>query len=53
MASAGETLCSNCNEDPNFAIICSFFERFGEKCGLVQPSFEELQEMLENTDEGR
>lgn len=48
MASDGETSCVS---DPNFAVICSFFEKFGAQCGLKCPDFLELQEMLENTQE--
>lgn len=48
MASDGETSCVS---DPNFAVICSFFERFGVQCGLKCPDFLELQEMLDNTQE--
>lgn len=43
---------SSCVTDPNFAIVCSFLEKFGKLCGLVYPDFEQLQEMLENTHEG-
>lgn len=49
MASDNEASCEN---DPNFAVICSFFEKFGVVCGLNTVDFVELQEMLENTHEG-
>ncbi|XP_050499335.1 remodeling and spacing factor 1 isoform X2 [Diabrotica virgifera virgifera] len=48
MASDIEASCEN---DPNFAVICAFLEKFGPQCGLPNFDFLELQGMLENTDE--
>ncbi|CAH1985868.1 unnamed protein product [Acanthoscelides obtectus] len=42
---------ASCENDPNFAVICAFFEKFGENCALGPIDFAELQSMLENTDE--
>ena len=33
-----------CTADPNFAVICSFIEKFGASCGIPCPSIGELQE---------
>jgi remodeling and spacing factor 1 len=49
MASDNE---ASCESDPNFAVICAFMEKFGVTCGLASIDFLELQEMLENTQEG-
>lgn len=43
---------ASCENDPNFAVICAFLEKFGKQCGLPSIDFLELQQMLENTDEG-
>nr|XP_023013734.1 remodeling and spacing factor 1 [Leptinotarsa decemlineata] len=48
MASDVEATCEN---DPNFAVICAFLEKFGTQCGLPRADFLELQGMLEDTDE--
>ncbi|KAJ8941452.1 hypothetical protein NQ318_016892 [Aromia moschata] len=48
MASDIEASCEN---DPNFAVICAFLEKFGAKCGLPTVDFLELQKMLENSEE--
>ncbi|KAK7864582.1 hypothetical protein R5R35_003175 [Gryllus longicercus] len=48
MASDNETSCV-C--DPNFAVICSFLEKFAKSCGISHPNILELQEMLENSQE--
>jgi remodeling and spacing factor 1 len=45
-------LSSECLDDPNFAIICSFLENFGQHIRLGEFPYDELQMMLENTTEG-
>jgi len=49
---AEQQLSSECLDDPNFAIICSFLENFGQHIRLGEFPFDELQMMLENTTEG-
>ena len=46
MAAAGE---STCHSDPNFAVICSFLEKYGELLGLPDITFVDLQSYLEDT----
>ncbi|CAL4064997.1 unnamed protein product, partial [Meganyctiphanes norvegica] len=46
MASNEEELCTSY---PDFAVICSFIENFGEKLGLNLPNIEEFQKILEDT----
>jgi hypothetical protein len=43
----------SCDQNADYAVICSFFEQFGDKSGLLFPSFQDLKVMLENTDEGQ
>ncbi|XP_062588739.1 remodeling and spacing factor 1-like [Saccostrea cucullata] len=46
MATASENDCLN---DPNFAVICNFLDRFGEIIGLGDISYTDLQTWLEDT----
>ncbi|XP_061190408.1 remodeling and spacing factor 1-like [Saccostrea echinata] len=46
MATASENDCLN---DPNFAVICNFLDRFGEIIGLGDISYTDLQIWLEDT----
>lgn len=41
-----------CTNYPDFAVICSFIENFSEKLKLNLPNIEELQLLLENTENG-
>lgn len=43
--------CS-CANDPNFAIICAFLQKFGHDLNIDIPNFKQLQEWLTKTDEG-
>lgn len=38
--------------DPNFAIICAFFDRFADILAVDKLSNEELRLMLEDSEEG-
>ncbi|KAH1022350.1 hypothetical protein HUJ04_011766, partial [Dendroctonus ponderosae] len=40
---------ASCEEDPNFAVICAFFEKFGQLIGITDVDFCELWSMLKNT----
>lgn len=51
-ASSSLTAFSSCLNDPNFAIICAFLQKFAVKLNVTHPNFNDLQKMLENTDEG-
>ncbi len=37
---------SACTSDPNFAVICSFIEKFGVSSGIPCPSIGELQVLV-------
>ncbi|XP_073822555.1 uncharacterized protein [Musca autumnalis] len=45
-----ESGCS-CANDPNFAIICAFLQKFGCDLNIDVPNFKQLQEWLTKTDE--
>ena len=46
------TIIMSCTTNSDYAVICSFFEHFGDKSGLLFPSFIDLQQMIENIEEG-
>jgi remodeling and spacing factor 1 len=46
MASASQTSCLT---DPNYAVICSFLDQFGELLGLPDLTFKDVQNYLEDT----
>lgn len=39
--------------NPDFAIICAFFERFSELCGIEKQDTKQLIEWLQNTEDGK
>jgi remodeling and spacing factor 1 len=49
MAAVGE---GTCHSDPNFAVICSFLDKYGQLLGLPEISFANLQSYLEDTKVG-
>jgi hypothetical protein len=49
MASEEDVKNESCINDPDFAVVCSFFENFSSLCGVQAPSFLDLQQMLEDT----
>ncbi|XP_055853016.1 microtubule-associated protein futsch [Episyrphus balteatus] len=55
MASATTTVIvdkdASCANDPDFAVICAFLEKFSEQLQVNYPDFKQLQEWLSNTDE--
>ena len=46
------TEVDKCTNYPEFAVVCSFIEKFGEKLSANLPNIGELQSALEETDEG-
>lgn len=43
----------SCLNDPNYAIICVFLQKFGNQLKIEHPDFVRLQKMIEDTDEGK
>ena len=41
-----------CTNYPDFAVICSFIENFGDKLNTNFPNIGELQKLLEDTENG-
>jgi len=42
-----------CHQDPNFAVICSFLDKYGEMLGLPNISYVDLQHWIEDTKYGK
>lgn len=42
----------SCLSDPNFAVICSFLQHYAGILKIMNPTFKELQEMIESNDDG-
>lgn len=53
MASDTKQEASSCLNDPNFAIICAFLTKFASKLNVTHPNFQDLQKMLEDTEDGK
>lgn len=53
MAANEEQHNTSCILDPNFAVICSFFEKFSALCGVKQHTHKELQEMIDSVEESK
>ena len=51
-AKMASTEVDRCTNYPDFAVICSFIDKFGEKLSPNLPNIGELQTALESTDEG-
>ncbi|XP_034134942.1 remodeling and spacing factor 1 isoform X4 [Drosophila guanche] len=45
------TTLHSCANDPDFAVICAFLQKFAKDLGLILPNFKHLQEWLTNNDE--
>lgn len=43
---------ASCANDPDFAVICAFLEKFSEQLQVDYPDFKQLQDWMSNTDEG-
>lgn len=43
---------SSCSNNPDFAMICAFLQKFAKDLGIELPNFKELQFWLTRTDEG-
>ena len=41
-----------CHNDPNFAVICSFLDRYSEILALPNISYSELESWIEDTKRG-
>lgn len=39
----------DCHKDPNFAVICSFLDKYGSLLGLQPICYSDLQSYLEDT----
>lgn len=50
---ADASVARSCLNDPNYAIVCVFLQKFGAQLKVEHPDFLRLQQMLENTDEGK
>lgn len=50
---ADATNTSSCLNDPNYGIVCVFLQKFAAQLKIEHPDFLQLQQMIENTDEGR
>ena len=50
MAAAGEDQCLS---EPNFAVICSFLDKYGETLGFPTISYVDLQRWIEDTKHGK
>ncbi|XP_049318146.1 remodeling and spacing factor 1-like, partial [Bactrocera dorsalis] len=48
---AFNTTLRSCANDPDFAVICAFLQKFAKDLGIPLPNFKHLQEWLTNTDE--
>lgn len=46
------TTLRSCANDPDFAVICAFLQKFAKDLGIPLPNFKHLQDWLTNTDEG-
>ena len=46
------TISGVCHNDPNFAVICSFLDRYSEMLALPSISYSELESWIEETKRG-
>lgn len=49
MATEDESVCLS---NPNFAVICSFLDKYGETLGLPTVGYKDLQEWIEDAKDG-